>query len=91
MTNLTMQVYDGKTKAIKHVEKFNTADPEQCLTLVKAIFKAGGNITANMNTISREDKERLFDYLNDDLKFPDSRYTKQVDEIHAALAFELTI
>jgi hypothetical protein len=88
--NITAQVYDGKTKALKHAEKIDTSNPEQCLWLMLAIWAAGGNITEGMATISREDKERVFDYLNDEVKFPAARYTKRVEEIHEALGLELS-
>lgn len=42
-----------------------------------------------MAKIPIADKEKLFDYLNDEAAFPAERYTKRVEEIHEALALEL--
>lgn len=85
----TMQVYDGRSKALKHVETLDTSNPEHCLRLTLAIFTAGGNISANMAAIPKADKERLFDYLNNEQAFPAERYTKRIEEIHEAIGFEL--
>lgn len=87
---VTMQVYDSQSKALKHAETLNTNNPQQCLLLMLAIWKAGVNITENMATIPRADKEKLFDWLNDEVAFPEERYTKRVEEIHEALGLELS-
>lgn len=87
---MKMQVYDGQTKALKDVRVFDTREPEQCLDLIKALLLAGGNISANMDAIPRTDKERLFNYLNDEAAFPTARYTKRIEEIHEALGLDLT-
>ena len=89
MTELTIQVYDKQSKALKHAEKFDTSDPKQCLWLILAIWTAGGQIAENMAAIPRADKEKLFDYLNDEKQFPAEQYTKRVEEIHEALGLEL--
>lgn len=86
---ITMQVYDGKSMALKYAETIDTSDPEHCLWLILAIFTAGANVTENMAAIPREDKERLFDYLNDEVAFPAERYTSRVEQIHEALGLEL--
>lgn len=82
-------VYDGKSTAAKAGAQLDTADPEQCLTLMKTIFKAGRGIAALVNQIPKEDKEKLFNFLNDEVAFPDERYTGQVDFIHETLGMEL--
>lgn len=84
-----MEVYSREAKALKAVKKFNTADPEECLELIKAIWKAGGRIAENMEKVPTSDKESLFNYLNSEA-FPQERYTKQVEEIHEALGLELS-
>ncbi len=86
---VTMQVYDRQSKSLKHAEAMDTSDPKQCLLVAQAIWKAGGNIAENMAKIPRADKEKLFDYLNDEAAFPAERYTKRVEEIHEALGLEL--
>jgi len=89
MTTFTAQVFDEKSKALKHVQKIDTSNPEQCLWLMLALWAAGGNIAEGMAAIPREDKERVFDYLNDEVKFPEEQYTKRVEEIHESLGLEL--
>lgn len=84
-----VQVYDGKSTAAKTAATIETSDPEQCLTLMKTIFKAGKGIAALVDQIPKADKEKLFNYLNDEVAFPDERYTGQVDFIHETLAMEL--
>ena len=86
---VTMQVYDGQSKALKFVETLNTNDPKQCLLVIRVMWKAGGNIAENMSAIPRADKEKLFNWLNDEQAFPDERYTKRIEEIHEALGLEL--
>lgn len=86
---LQVQVFDKQTKSLKHAENLNTSDPQQCLWAILAIWTAGGNIAENMAKIPIADKEKLFDYLNDEAAFPAERYTKRVEEIHEALALEL--
>ncbi len=86
---ITMQVYDGQSKTLKHAEVMDTSNPQQCLHLILAFWKAGRNIAENMNAIPRADKEKLFDWLNDEQAFTDARYTKQIEEIHEALGLEL--
>ena len=86
---LTVQVYDSQSKALKHAETMNTSDPQQCLQLIQAMWKAGGKIAENMAAIPRADKEKLFDWLNDEKAFPDEQYTKRIEEIHEAIGLEL--
>jgi len=85
----SMQVYDGQSKALKHAEVMDTSNPEQCLIVIQAVWTAGGKIAENMEAIPRADKEKLFDWLNDEQAFPDAQYTKQIEEIHEALGLEL--
>lgn len=89
MTSLTMQVYDQQSNSLKHAESLDTSQPEQCLRVIQALFRAGGNIAENMEVVPREDKERLFNYLNDEQAFQAKRYTKRIEEIHEALGLEL--
>lgn len=86
---LTIQVYDKETKALKQAQTIQTENPEQCLWLILALFSSGVNITENMDKIPRDDKERLFEFLNDEDKFPTKRYTKRIEEIHEALGLDL--
>ena len=86
---IIMQVYDSQSKALKHAETLETSDPQQCLWLILDIWRAGGKIAENMAAIPRADKEKLFDWLNDEQAFPAERYTKQIEEIHEALGLEL--
>lgn len=86
---LQVQIYDKQTKSLKHAENLNTSDPQQCLWVMLALWTAGGNIAENMAKIPRADKEKLFDYLNNEEEFPADRYTKRVEEIHEALGLEL--
>ena len=75
--------------AMKDGANLNTANPEECLSVLKLIFASGKPIAPQMAQIPLADKERLFDYLNDEEAFPQERYTKRIEEIHEAIAAEL--
>lgn len=84
-----VQIYDKESGALKHVEQLDTSDPVDCLTAIMCIWRSGGNITENMAVIPTVDKERLFNYLNDEAAFPTDRYTRRVEEIREALGLDL--
>lgn len=75
--------------ALKDAANLDTSKPEECLSVVKMIFASGGNIAEQMAQIPKADKERLFNYLNDEQAYPSERYTRRIEEIHEALGLDL--
>lgn len=86
---LQMMVFDKRTKAMKAGANIDTEKPEECLSLMRSLFKSGGNIAEGMSVIPKKDKQKVFNYLNDKNAVPDSKYDNLNDMIHESLGLEL--